>query len=77
MLIRTYKQYSWSKKAPWKMCLRNIDISSTDFIQHVFGIAHLKREFDEKYDKMEKRLFDKYCPRLSRMIFDGIKNERF
>lgn len=78
MLIRTYKQYSWSEKAPWKVCLRNFNISSDyDVIIHAFGVAHLKGEFDKKYRKMENRLIDKYCPRLYRMIFDGIKGERF
>lgn len=78
MLLKTYKQYSWSKKAPWKTCLRYINTSSSDdFVLHAFGIAHLKSDFDKQYAKMEKRLCDKYCPQLSRMIFDGIKNERF
>ena len=77
MLMRTYRQHRWSKNAPWKVCLRNFNVPSDDFVQHSFGIAHMKHEFDEKYSKMEGRLLNKYCPRLSRMIFDGIKGERF
>lgn len=77
MLMRTYRQHRWSDKAPWKVCTRDINLSDDDFIRHTFGYVHLMSEFNNKYRKIECRLTNKYCPWLTRMIFDGIKGERF
>lgn len=77
MLMRTYRQHRWSDKAPWKVCGRDFDLTENDFVRHVFWYAHMQSEFNPKFKKVERRLTDKYCPQLTRMIVSGIKKERF
>lgn len=77
MLMRTYKQCSWSKKAPWKVCLKNINLKDDDFVRHTFSILHLRGHFNKQMKLVEQRMYKKYCPNLFRMILNGIKRERF